>query len=502
MNLSKFKAVHIFAFYLLAGFLFTCVTCDKLAAQKTDLVNKWDTIRPLANPDKGWYHHLLDNGVHKYLIQEEKDLTNFPGMDHLYLRLAWAFLEPEEGKFDWSYIDKVVDKYVPMGYKISFRISCKETGKVGEAVPEEIDGIRYATPYWVVKAGAKGIERPEFGSASWTPDWDDPVFLQKLDNFHKAFAARYDGKSWARYVDVGSIGDWGEGHTWSSTRIPPTFNEVKTHIDLYLKHYKKTLLIVTDDLLRSTGSESEKMELYNYAVKNGISLRDDSPMVLGLMQNDLKTWCVKHPYFFEGVYKNRPTVFELEHYGKVKNQGHWLGKNGKDTIPELKVTGADVFRNSIKLIRPTYIGFHGYLGEWLTDNPDLTNELLNLCGYWYFPKSINVTQNKKGKLSFEMEWLNKGIAPAYTTYQLKGKLISAESNSESIEFIIEDSGNKNWMPCQTSAEKYAVKLSGKPKGEYWLSIQLFDTKSQKPVEIGLSEELKNNGYFLIQKLTF
>jgi hypothetical protein len=84
-----------------------------------------------------------------------------------------------------------------------------------------------------------------------------------------------------------------------------------------------------------TRSESEKMELLNYVINNGISLRDDSPMVKGLMENDLKTWCVKHPYFFEAAYKNTPTVFELEHYGKVKNQGHWLGKNGKDTIPDL-----------------------------------------------------------------------------------------------------------------------------------------------------------------------
>jgi len=489
-------------FYLIAALLCVLFTNKNLVAQKSDLVNKWDTIRPLVNPDKGWYHHMLDNGINKYLIQDEKDLTGFPGMDHLYLRLAWAFLEPEEGKFDWSYIDKVVDKYVPMGYKISFRISCKETGKVGEAVPEEINGICYATPYWVVKAGAKGVDRPEFGPPSWTPDWNDPIFLQKLDHFHKAFAARYDGKPWVRYVDVGSIGDWGEGHTWKSTRIPPTFSEVKTHIDLYLKHYKKTLLVVTDDLLRSTGSESEKMELYNYAVKNGISLRDDSPMVLGLMQSELKTWTVKNPNFFEGVYKSRPTVFELEHYGKVKSQGHWLGKNGKDTIPQLKVTGAEVFRNAVKIIRPTYIGFHGYLGEWLNDNPDLTKELLNLCGYWYFPKMINVNQAKGHNLSFEMEWLNKGVAPAYTNYQLRGKLIPVKSGTETIDFVIENSGNKNWMPGQTSTEKYAVTLSGKPKGEYSLAIQLFDTKSEKPVEIGLTENLKNNGYFLIQRLTF
>jgi hypothetical protein len=501
MNHSRFKLVNKIAFILLAGFLFTWFVRNNHAMQKTDLTNQWDTIRPLANPDKGWYHHMLDNGIHKYLIQDEKDLTGFPGMDHLYLRLAWAFLEPEEGKFDWSYIDNIVEKYVPMGYKISFRISCKETGKVNEAVPTEIDGIRYATPYWVVKAGAKGIERPEFGSPSWTPDWNDPVYLEKLDNFHRAFAAKYDGKPWVRYVDVGSIGDWGEGHTWSSTRIPPTFDEVKTHIDLYLKHYNNTQLIVTDDLLASTKVETEKQELLNYALKNGISLRDDSPMVQGYMENDLATWTVRHPEFFAEVYKTMPTVFELEHYPKVKANGYWLGKNGYDIIPEYGVSGADVFRNAVKIIRPTYVGWHGYLGEWLTDNPDFTKEMLNMCGYWYFPKSVNTTKYKNGKLSFEMEWLNKGVAPAYSVYQLKGKLIPTDKTAESIDFVVEDSGNKNWMPEQVTTEKYTLSLSAKPKGEYWLAIQLFDTNWEKPVEIGLTENLKNNGYFLLQKIT-
>ena len=445
---------------------------------------------------------MLDNGVNKYLVQDEKNVTDFPGMDHLYLRLAWAFLEPEEGKFDWSYIDNIVEKYVPKGYKISFRISCKETGPAPGSVPVEIDSIRYATPYWVAKAGAKGIKRPEFGSPSWTPVWDDPIFLEKLNNFHKAFAQKYDGKPWVRYVDIGSIGEWGEGHTYFSTRIAPTMQEKKTHIDLYLKYYKKSQLVICDDFLASGGVEQEKAEILKYVVDHGISLRDDSPLVKGYMQNDLKTWTVRHPQFFTEPYKTMPTVFELEHYGKVKTNGHWLGKNGEGIIPEYKVSGADVFRNAVKIIRPTYIGFHGYLGEWLTDNPEFTREMLNLCGYWYFPKSINSGSLQNRKLSFEIEWLNKGVAPAYAAYQLRGKLIPTNKTSGSIDFLVDDSGNRNWNPGQTSSEKYMVKLSGKPKGEYWLAIQLFDKKSEKPVEIGLTTSIKQSEYFLIQKLTF
>jgi hypothetical protein len=491
--------------FVALSILFFVFACSNSSIKKTkvNLENHWDTIRPLPNPDKGWYHHMLDNGVHKYLIQDDNDLLRFPGMDHLYLRLCWAFLEPEEGKFDWSYIDNIVDKYVPMGYGISFRISCKETGGAPGSVPKEINGVRYATPYWVKQAGARGIDCPEFGSnCSWTPDWNDPVFLEKLNNFHKAFAEKYDGKSWLRYVDVGSIGEWGEGHTHFSTRIPPTVEEIKTHIDLYLRHYKKSQLVVTDDLLYWNKPEEDVNELFEYVKSKNISFRDDSPLVNWYVENHLDQWTVTHPKFFEAVYKNLPTVFELEHYSSVKENNNWLGKNGEEKLEKADVSGARIFREAIKLIHPTYIGFHGYIGDWLADNPDLTNELLNRCGYWYFPKSIGITGFNNGVLSFEMDWLNKGVAPAYNVYSLKGKLIPENGAGSTIEFEMEDSGNKNWMPGETLTQNYSVELPEKPNGSYSLEIQLYDNKSERPVELGLKQDLKHNNFYTITKVEF
>ena len=58
------------------------------------------------------------------------------------------------------------------------------------------------------------------------------------------------------------------------------------------------------------------------------------------------------------------------------------------------------------------------------------------------------------------------------------------------------------MPGKTSTEKYTVTLSGKPKGEYWLAIQLFDKKSGKPVEIGLKTDVKDRRLLLIQNISF
>jgi hypothetical protein len=471
--------------------------------QKIDLTSQWDTIRPLTNPDKGWYHHMLDNGIGKYGLKDGSEIKALPGMDYLYLRLAWAYLEPEEGKFDWSYIDNIVEKYVPLGYGISFRISCKETGGKPNSVPEEVNGVFYATPSWVERAGAKGVVPTQYGSKSWTPDWDDPVFLEKLDNFHRAFAAKYDGKPWVRYIDVGSIGDWGEGHTYFSTRIPPTVEEVKTHMDLYLRHYKNTQLVVSDDLLYYSKSEQAVSELLNYAIEKGFTLRDDSPLVAGYILNNLDTWTVSHPHFFEAAYKTRPTVFELEHYSKVKQNGYWRGKNGEEIIPEINVSGADIFRNAMKLIHPTYIGFHGYLGEWLGDNPGITKELLNLCGYWYFPKSVNVNKVTNLSLTFDIEWVNRGVAPAYSSYQLKVKLTNLKKSGSKVYFQIENSGNRNWLTNVPFTENYKTEFKEKLKGTYSLAIQLFDIRSGRPVDVGLTSQIRDaDGYYQISNIEF
>jgi len=237
-------------------------------------------------------------------------------------------------------------------------------------------------------------------------------------------------------------------------------------------------------------------------VANGITFRDDSPLVKWYVDNNIDTWSVSHPHFFEAVYKTRPTVFELEHISAVRENGYWRGKNGADTIPGIGVSGAQIFRNAIHLIHPTYIGFHGYLEPWLAENPDLTKELLNLCGYWYFPKSVEITEAGKGKLSFNIEWLNKGVAPAYSVYKLKGKLMATGNSSELAEtFEFVDSGNKNWMPGEMATAIYSVPIKEIQKGKYQLLIQLFDEKSGRPVEIGLNSELKDvDGFYKIAEI--
>lgn len=501
MNIKKIlKSLILLLFVIIIPFNYSSgnfVSKNK----KIILTSHWDTTRVLNNPHKGWYHHLLDNGINKYSIKDDSIFMSFPGMDHLYLRLAWSYLEPEEGEFDWHYIDEVVEKYVPLGYQIAFRITSKETGTYPGSVGQELDGVQYATPIWVEKAGAKGKIVENRSVKSWMPDWDDPVYLDKLDQFHEAFAERYDEEKWAIYIDVGSIGEWGEGHTSSSTCVPPTIQEVKANINIYLKNYKHTQLVVTDDLIYYGKPDIKVKGLYNYVVDHGFTLRDDSPLVDWYLQQNLDTWSVSHPHFYDPLYLEKPIIFELQHYGSVKRDGNWVGENGTVKLSEYRYSGAKIMREAIKTMHASYIGYHGFAEEWLGDNPKLTRELANLCGYWYFPESINITKAEKSRLSFTIKWLNKGVAPAYFSYMLKGKLTNINYPEEVITFDISDSGNKNWLPQKMVTEYYSTNFSLGLKGNYELSIQLYDTKSKRLVEIGLNEKLRDEaGFFTVAEV--
>ncbi|HIW66224.1 MAG TPA: DUF4832 domain-containing protein [Candidatus Alistipes intestinipullorum] len=466
----------------------------------------WDESRLLENPGKGWYHHYYDNGIWAYGIggdgigsddslrsDEHALLEQFPGMDHLYLRLAWSYLEPREGEFDWHLLDEVIQKYVPQGYGIAFRITCRETGSYPGAVGQSVDGVNYATPKWVRDAGAAGRELAAGAetACSWVPDYADTIFLTKLEQFHRAFAARYDGQPWVRYVDIGSIGDWGEGHTHFSTQEETPNDVIKKHIDLYGRCYRQTQLVAVEGLLTyrkepfegaTTGNE-RILELVDYCRQKGVALRSDSFMVDYYMQISARTWSVTRPYLFEAMYRKHPVIYELEHYSYAKRYGHWFAKEGAG-INRYGYSGALFFEKSLELAHASYIGYHGYLEEWFRDNPHLSVHLANRAGYWYFPVTATwpASLNRSGN-RLVMTWLNKGVAPAYRRFVLRPHLLS-EKRDWPLRAV--ESGNINWMPGEPRPEEYSFKVPDEiPSGDYLLCVELCDSTMDRRIDVGL-----------------
>jgi hypothetical protein len=346
-------------------------------------------------------------------------------------------------------IDSVVNRWVKWGKTVSFRITCKETT------------IAYATPEWVIKAGAKGEIMPGGRVQAWAPDYGDPIFLEKLENFHKAFAARYD-KPFTSYVDIGSIGEWGEGHTASSGWVDVPVEAVKKHIDLYKRCYKNTTLIISDDFIgqRDTDDGAD-YEIFRYCREKGIGYRDDSANVSWYLRTlGFGPSCIRSPELFNSVYKSIPVVLEHDHFRDAVRNGMFRDGDFEKAIHETKAT---------------MIGFHHYPREWLNQNYRNAIRWANLSGYWYFPKFAllpDTLRTNSDRNYIRMTWENHGVAPAYNKYDFSIRLVNKETGSQFTQTLAE-SDNRTWMPNEIIAEHCIIHLDKNLKeGKYDLLVNL------------------------------
>jgi hypothetical protein len=353
------------------------------------VVRPVDTGEALVNPGMGWTLHFYSNYIENYgsKLEPSDTLDDWPGLSTIFLRVPWSYLEPKEGEFNWSLLDTPAQRWIAKGKKIALCVSSTESW------------LRHATPKWVLEAGAKGVEfdfgkgvKP--GGKLWEPDYLDPVFLAKLDNFLTALARRYDGNPDVAFITIGSFGMWGEGHTVFSTKLSDeqTLVTVKRHIDLYTAHFRRTQLCISDDVAGPTKPGRNFPET-DYARSKGVTLRDDSILV-----SQRNPWF--HAEMAGEFWPTLPVILEHEHFSGVKARGKWNG---------------DTLLDSIEAYHASYMSIHGWPRDVLNEWREAITRINRRIGYRLQLREMSWPAAVALGESFEVQaaWANAGVAPCY-----------------------------------------------------------------------------------------
>lgn len=376
---------------LIAAFLLLLFAAGNIRAEDRVVVTPRDTGEALVNPMMGWTMHFYSNIPTNYGSQlaPSDTLDDFPGLSTVYLRVPWSFIEPEEGKFNWALLDTPAQRWIDKGKYVAFRITCSE------------NWTQYATPEWVKDAGAKGShyvfgEGPcDDESRPWDPDYEDPVYREKLENFLREMGRRYDGNPNVAFVDVGTYGMWGEAHTMMSVPVPPEKNLeiVRWHIDLHKKYFPDTLLCISDDAAGHNVPGANLPET-DYAFGQGVSLRDDSIMV----QPPPNSWY--HAELAQQFWPTLPVILEHEHYGGSKARNAW---------------SAELMKKAVEDYHAAFMSIHWWPRIELEENRELIDEVNRRLGYRLqlrrisWPREIKIGQ----WFDIESEWANAGVTPCY-----------------------------------------------------------------------------------------
>jgi hypothetical protein len=409
------------------------------AAPERVIVRPTDHGRALVNPGMGYVAYFYSDFTENYgsKLAPADTLDDFPGVSTVYLRVPWAMLEPEEGKFNWALFDTPAQRWIAKGKRVAMRVTCSESM------------VRYATPEWVQKAGAKGRNffvgiGPREDGPLWDPDFADPVFLAKLENFLKSMAARYDGNPNVAFIDIGSFGLWGEGHTVASSHLPQDqIREiVKKHIDLHVKTFRKTQLAISDDV---AGPETPGAHLpeTDYALQHGVTLRDDSIMVWP----PPKHWY--HAEMAQAFWPKLPVILEHDHLEASKIRKAWDG---------------DRLLQAVEDHHASYLSIHWWPRELLESNRETVDRINRRIGYrlqireMSWPKTATIGQPFK----VDSTWANAGVAPclpggfvAITLKDAKGGIVSVLSD-EQFDVRSLEVGKADQVPTRSRSREFTV----------------------------------------------
>ncbi len=437
-----------------------------LAAQEESKVVVAPRPRPglLLNPGKGWSVGGLPQN-------HPKEVQQLAGMG--VMRLDWASVEPHEGEFNWSALDRFLEAWGKLGKVCNVGVMCANTHG------RDPDG--YVTPKWVFDAGAKKIEITLNPDQSTTgtpgrkiaPAFDDPIFLAKFANFLRAFAQRYDGDPRIAVLDIRSYGNWGEAHMYPFGVPDIAPEKFREHVQMHLDAFKRTQLCLSRNA--HLGRFGRLKPIFDWAVlEQRIAPRRD-----GICGNsDGHETAIGF-----GI---APGVFELfDNYDGVKRRGWWDGQKDKNGM-------GFTLEECIENGKPTWVdlGRGGQSGlRMVQENRALIERLSNRIGY-HFHLQRAAYPRRAAREGFELEltWTNQGVAPVYIPCAVAVALFDESGRRTAIAWP-EEFQPQAWMPAYPRIEKARLKFPDAAPGEYRLVIAITRSNSDATPYIRIGTEL-------------
>lgn len=155
-----------------------------------------------------------------------------------YLGLTWRQLEPEEGAYAWEAIEQTchLAELRAQGVHLVLRISCDEPG----------DEAHLDIPDWLYEQTGTGRWYDIAYGKGYAPDYTDPVFFAAHERLLRAVGERLGADGFVSYVELGSLGHWGEWHVKSGEGLPSMPDEAvrDRYAALYREAFPQAALLM------------------------------------------------------------------------------------------------------------------------------------------------------------------------------------------------------------------------------------------------------------------
>jgi hypothetical protein len=388
---------------------------------------------------------------------------DFPETSVAYCRWYWNVLEPELGKFNWEIVDLALAEARAHGQKLAIRL-----------MPYSNED---PLPDWYRNSGAKRANKDSDKDGKiWQPDFSEPLFLKYWGKLVEEAGARYDGNPYLDTVDISSVGYWGEG--WSP--YMPAFVHQKALVDIWLEAFKHTQLLMNFD----------EPQALAYGTQQGAGWRLDCWGDMRVSSND--------PYFPAEMLEIYPQQIVRTGIQNVWQRSP-VSLETCYTVPGWKERGYDldyILEQGLRWhVSTANIKSAPIPTEWKAKFDEFQKKM----GYRFILRRLEYSKAVKPAtmMPVHMWWLNAGVAPVYSEYDLAMELKSTKSSA--IIHIPVDV--RKWLPGDAVFDGSVYLPENLEDGSYDVRIAMLDPRTGKPAIRFAIEGRQDDGWYATGSLT-
>ena len=389
--------------------------------------------------------------------------ADFPDTSVSYCRWYWNVLEPEQGKFNWAIVDLAIAEARAHGQKLAIRL-----------MPYSNED---PLPEWFRKSGVRRVNKDSDKDGKiWQPDFSDPLYLKYWGELVAEAGARYDGNPYLDSVDISSIGYWGEG--WSPYMPPFPFQKALS--DIWFDAFKRTPLLMNFD----------EPQALAYGTQHGAGWRLDC-------WGDMRTSST-NPYFPAEMLEIYP-----QQIVRTGIQNVWqtspVSLETCYTVPGWKERGYDVDYILAQGLRwhasTVNIKSSPIPSEWKGKFEEFQKKI----GYRFILRRLEYSKTVQAgtMMPVHMWWLNDGIAPVYSEYDLVVELRSTQKSTH-IRIPVDV---RKWLPGDAVYDGSVYIPEDVAEGKYDVRIAMLDPRTGASAIRFAIEGRQEDGWYGVGSLT-
>lgn len=383
----------------------------------------------------------------------------------LYMDITWAELEPEEGVYNWASIDEEnqISRWRKEGKHLVLRFVCD--------IPSDEEHMDI--PEWLYEKSGKAGKwyDGEYGKG-FAPDYNNPTIISCHEQAVKALGEHFGQDGLISYVELGSLGHWGEWHVNYSEGIQRIPREAVR--DKYILPWTEAFPDAMI-LMRRPFASAEK---YGFGLYNDMTGQPEATQSwLGWINNGGE---------YDQTGEKNVIVPMNDFWKTAPSGGEFTSSLSMEEMLDTNLSG------TVEMLREAHTTF---LGPKIPDENyvDGYKEVLKNMGYRLWISMAELKNTAKGS-RLKLTWENSGVAPMYKEWPVyvyiedeSGKLVEKSRISIKISSLLP--GEKEVTLTALETERLNSLLE---KG-YRLSVGIEDPMTEFPCVRFAMEALYQEG---------